>query len=568
MNRKGHVGMTLLAFAPVVYLLASDGKLLLAVLGWLGIQAVEPLPDQDFHLPFLNHRGLSHSLVAVLVVGGVFGAGGWFLGDRLFDLLYAVFSTGAGLWGWVLNQLPDLSASVLAGIVPNIPPGEIVATIQQQAGSSAGRRGFAVFGFFVGAYGVLAHLLGDVITEQGIKPFLPISRWQLSLSSLRAESPVANSALFGLGVLAIVAVLVATVPGAVFGAGIPADLSPVGVAGAQDSGANNSSGQNTTSTAQTVEIRNQTNSGDTVTVRRATLSQPGFVAIHTSSYADGLVGPNESIIAVSQRLAAGTHHNVTVDVSNAPPGNAPGLNRSQLNQTTTLGATVYGDTNDNVRLDSVRSLGENDTLVTTNGSVVRDSARVRVPSPPRQTASVAVENQTLDSGTLTVEQARLPDGGFLVVRNESYRQTGDSLTSVAATSKYLEPGNHTNVTLDVRPGALRRVQVVTVQPARDTNNNQQYDFVRSGGFQDVAYETLNRSDTIKDTARVRAPGSGQTVQPASSTLEQPATTVSPQTTASGDVEGSNSFLGLSSLQLLAGGLVVLVVLPTLIGKLR
>lgn len=687
MNRKGHVGMTLLAFAPVAYLLVGDGKLLLAVLGWLGIQAVEPLPDQDFHLPFLNHRGLSHSLVAILVIGGVLGAGGWLLGDRVFEWLYALFAAGEGLWGWVLDQLPDLSASVLAGIIPNIPPGEIVATIQQQAGSSVSRRGFAMSGFFIGAYGVFAHLLGDVITKRGIKPFLPVSGWSLSLSSLRAESPIANSSLFFLGVLAIAVVLVATVPGAVLGAGIPADLSPVGVAGAQDSGANNGSvqinasqtdrtqvvlesvtlpqngyivaqagnvsgnqsdttvghtryvrngtfenvaldlnetvdtsklsvtlyndstgdetlnitgngttdtpyrtangtpvrdsvqlgangsenttqSQNATSTNATVSFSNQTTNGSTVTVQSVTLSEPGFVTLHTSSYADDFVGPNESMIAVSQRLSAGTHQNVTIDVSNAPPGNAPGLNRSQVNETGTLAVAVYGDANANGRLDSVRSFGENDTIVTNNTSVIHDSASVRVPSPPRQTASLALENQTLQQQpqqrTLVVERARMPDGGFLVALNASYQQSGDPLTSIVGVSDYLSPGNHTNVTLDVRPGTLTRTQVVTVQPARDTNSNQQYDYVTSDGFQDVAYErrTGGQAEVITASAQVRVPGSdrgGQTRTP--TTGRGPTST----TAAQGDVQGSGAPFGLSWLQFGLGALVVLV-LPTFVRK--
>jgi membrane-bound metal-dependent hydrolase YbcI (DUF457 family) len=566
MNRKGHVGMTLLAFAPVAYLLVGDGKLLLAVLGWLGIQAVEPLPDQDFHVPFLNHRGLSHSLVAILVVGGIFGAAGLVLGDRVFEWLYALFVAGEGLWGWVLDQLPDLSASVLAGIIPNIPPGEIVAAIQQQAGSSVGRRGFAMFGFFIGAYGVFAHLLGDVITKRGIKPFLPVSGWSLSLSSLRAENPIANSSLFFLGVLAIAVVLVATVPGAVLGAGIPADLSPIGAAAGQS--ANQT--PNASSANATVSFSNQTTNGQTVTINSVTLSEPGFVTLHTSSYADDLVGPNESMIAVSQRLAAGTHRNVTIDVSHAPPGNAPGLNRSQVNETQTLAAAVYGDSNDNVRLDSVRSLGENDTIVTNNGSVVRDSARVRVPSPPRQTASVALENQTLQQQTqqktLVVERARLPDGGFLVALNASYRQSGDPLTSVVGVSDYLSPGNHTNVTLDVRPGALTQTQVVTVQPARDTNSNQQYDYVTSNGFQDVAYErrTGGQSEVITASAQVRVPGSGRGAQ-----TRPPTTGVGPTSTtaAQGDVQGSGAPFGLSWLQFGLGGLVVLI-LPTFVRRFR
>jgi hypothetical protein len=374
------------------------------------------------------------------------------------------------------------------------------------------------------------------------------------VSSLRANSTLGNTGLFAGGVVAIAVVLSLTVGGA--GIAMPADLSPVGAVDAQETpGAQNGSGQNTTTPA--VEIRNQTSSGSTITVQRATLSQPGFVAIHTSSYADGLVGPNESIIAVSQRLAAGTHHNVTIDVSHAPPGNAPGLNRSQLNETTTLAATVYGDTNGNVQLDSVRSLGGNDTLVIQNGSVVRDSARVRVPSPPRRIASVAFRNQTLQNDTLTVAQARLPRGGFLIAHNASYQRTGDALTSAVAISRYLPPGNYSNVTLSVKQGALAESQTVTIRPSLDTNNNQQYDFVTSDGFQDVAYETVNHSAVITDPAQVRVPGSGRQ-SPASA--PSPTTRV-PSTPATGsETGGFSSSIWLVGIAVLgvAGGVILVV----------
>jgi membrane-bound metal-dependent hydrolase YbcI (DUF457 family) len=571
--------MTLLAFAPLAYLLASDGKLLLAGVCWLGIQAVEPLPDRDFHLPGLSHRGVSHSLLAVFIVGVVLGGVGWLLGGFGFDLLYSLLTALVGIWDWVLGHLPELSTAFLTGLIPNLPPGEIVTTLQQQAGGNV-RWSFVLFGFVIGVYGVVAHLLGDVITTQGIRPFLPFSRWQLSLSPLRADSPTANSALFGAGMVAIALVVALTVPGLLLGGG-PAALSPVGVADAQTAtnttNATNASANTTNVTSPssnaTVTFANQTTNGSTVTVQSVTLPRPGYVALQSSAYADGLQSAGESTIAVSKRLSAGTHRNVTLTVSNAPPGNAPGLNRSQVNETTTFGVVAYADTNGNRRFDYVRSFGETDTLLANNGSTVADTARVRVPTPPQQAASVALANQTLDDGTLTVERARLPDGGFLVVHNESYRQNGDPLTSVVAASKYLEPGNYTNVQLDISPIYLTRTQVVTVRPARDTNGNQRYNFVRSDGFQDVAYETLNHSDTIENTARVRAPASRQTVQPASSdTPEQPATTgaaTSSRTTASGNVEGSNDGLfGLSPLQLIVGGLVVLVVAPYLIGKLR
>src|SRR5699024_896170 len=200
MNRQGHIGMTLLAFAPLAYYLVSDGKLLLAVVSLGAIHAIEPLPDQDFHVPGLTHRGVSHSLVAVLVVGGILSGAGWFLGEHLFDMVHHLITAGGDLWAALLGVLPSFSAAVLRGLVPSIPLHEVVTTLHQQAGENL-RWSLGTFGFGVGAYGIVTHLLGDVITVRGIKPFLPLSHWRLSLSSLRADSPVANSALLGLGEL-------------------------------------------------------------------------------------------------------------------------------------------------------------------------------------------------------------------------------------------------------------------------------------------------------------------------------------------------------------------------------
>jgi membrane-bound metal-dependent hydrolase YbcI (DUF457 family) len=416
MYRLGHTGIALFVLAPLCYVLFEAHKPLLAIVIVLGVVGIEPLPDADFKLSFLRHRGVSHSLLAAVSVGGILAIGGWVLAEQvstalpsLLTAISEVTRTGATT---LQSFAPSGTSTRIAGLLTVVADALIRTGNQLQA---LDHQTVAGVGFTIGAGGILIHLLGDMITVSGIQPLLPLSKWRVSLSSLRANSTLANIGLFAIGALAVAVVLVTTVMGFGIG-GAPAAVSPVGAVDAQETpGAQNGSGQNTTTPA--VKIRNQTNSGGTVTVQRATLSQPGFVAIHTSSYADGLVGPNESIIAVSQRLAAGTHRNVTIDVSNAPPGNAPGLNRSQLNETTTLAATVYADTNDNVRLDSVRSLGENDTLVTANGSVVRDSARVRVPSPPRRTASVVFRNQTLQNDTLTVAKARLPRGGFLIAHN-------------------------------------------------------------------------------------------------------------------------------------------------------
>ena len=551
MYRLGHTGIALLVLAPLSYMLFEAHKPLLAIVITFGVIGVEPLPDADFKLPFLRHRGVSHSLLAAVSVGGILAVGGWVLAGQAsaaHPSLFTAVSEAARTGATTLQSFAPSGASTrIAGLLTTVA--DSLARIGSQL-QAPNQQAVASVGFTIGAGGILIHLLGDVITDAGIQPLLPLSKWRVSLSSLRANSTLANTGLFAIGALATAVVLATSVAGVGIG-GVPAAVSPVGAVNAQETpDAQNGSGQNTITPA--VEIRNQTTSGATVTVQRATLSQSGFVVIHTSSYVDGLVGSNESIIAVSQRLAAGTHHNVTIDVSNAPPGNAPGLNRSQLNETATLVATVYGDTNDNVRLDSVQSFGENDTLVTTNGSVVRDTARVRVPSPPRRTASVTFHNQTLQNETLTVAKARLPRGGFLIAHNESYQRTGDPLTSAVAISRYLPPGNHSNITLSVKQGALDESQTVTIRPSLDTNDNQQYDFIRSDGFQDVAYETLDRSEVVTDPARVRVPGSEEQI---------PASARSPSTPAAGsDTGGLGSSIWLVGIAILggAGGVILAV----------
>ena len=516
MHRRGHVGMALLAYAPVGFVLLRERQLGLALLGLIGVLLVEPLPDSDFWLPGLSHRGTSHSLLAALVVGGVIGALSWVIGDRVAVLLANALAgldtttvgIFAGLFQWTAEQLRALDGQVLATV-----------------------------GFAVGAFGVFVHLLADALTIAGIRPLLPLSRWRLSLTSLRADSPVANNALLGLGVLVLAGVFLATAPGISL-LGAPATLSPVDVA----------AGQSQNATEPAVEFANQSSNGSTVSVESVTLSEPGYVAIHTSGYVNGGASATSSIIAVSERLSAGEHTNVTVEISNAPPGNYPGLNRSQLNSTQTLGAVAYRDTNSNQQFDFVRSFGEMDSAVVANESAVSDTARVSVPTSKKPTASVTFGNQTLQNGTLVVEKARLPDGGFLVIQNESYQRTGDALTSSVGLSGYLPPGNHTNVSIGLLPGALNHTQTVTVRVSRDTNSNQRYDYIRSDGFQDVAYTAPNRSEIVTDPAMVRVPDSERLTQTqtpdstpaktAAPTESTPENTTTP-TASQGEAEGSS-----------------------------
>ncbi|WP_079977578.1 DUF7282 domain-containing protein [Halococcus sediminicola] len=569
MNRQGHTGMALLAFAPLAYLLASDGKLLLAGVCWLGIQAVEPLPDRDFKIPGLNHRGVSHSLLAVLVVGVVLGGIGWLLGRSGFDLLYSLLTALVGIWDWVLGYLPELSKAFLTGLIPNLLPGEIVSTLQQQAGGSVSRWSFALFGFTIGAYGMVAHLLGDVITTRGVRPFLPFSRWRLSLSPLRADSQAANSALFGAGMVAIALVVALTVPGLILGGG-PATLSPVGTAGAQGTIPQPTETTDTNaSTNATVSLANQTINGSTVTVESVTLPEAGFIALDSTGPGEESV-LEDSTIAVSRRLDAGTHWNVSLDVNRSPPGGV--VNQTTLNQSGTYGAALYRDSNNNSRFEFITSGRASDRpFVTQSGSTARlvsDSASITIRGSredPNATpaASIRFPDQRIDGVDVTVQSVTVPQGGFVVVHNQSYLRGGDPTETSVGYSQYLSAGTHRNVSITLLESVRRDQQLVAI-PARDTDGNQSYDYIRTDSFQDVGY--TDGGKVVTDTARATITGSISTAEATSSVAvsDTPTATGTEQpeanTTDSGGRVGA--WIGSHPLEMVVIVLAMLVVVPS------
>lgn len=151
MYRTGHLGVSLLVFAPIGYLFVAAGEPLAAlvtggVMLWLAM-----LPDVDHRVPGIPHRGPTHSLLFAVLVGCAFAAVGTLLGDGVS----------------VMNQ------ARLSG-----------------------------FGFFVGFVAVGAHLLGDVLTPAGVNLFWPWGR-EFSLYLTSADNTIANYGLFLLGVFAV-----------------------------------------------------------------------------------------------------------------------------------------------------------------------------------------------------------------------------------------------------------------------------------------------------------------------------------------------------------------------------
>lgn len=148
MHREGHVGAALLAYAPLGAAVALLGVTDLAVVGGAACVALTMVPDYDVRVPLVRHRGVTHTPVFAVTVGGVVGVVGGALGG---------------------------------------PAGPSVALV------------LGSFGFAVGTLSILAHVAADALTPAGVEPLWPVSGRRYSLDLVRARDPLANYALLLVG---------------------------------------------------------------------------------------------------------------------------------------------------------------------------------------------------------------------------------------------------------------------------------------------------------------------------------------------------------------------------------
>jgi len=149
MHREGHVGAALAFYAPVGFLAYVGGFPSVAVFGAIGAIALAMLPDQDLRIPFVSHRGITHTVWFALAVAGVLGGGGFLLARE------TVMARAAGV------------------------------------GAFAGVVGFVT---------VASHVAADALTPMGVTPFTPLNRQEYTLTVATASNPIANYLLLFLGV--------------------------------------------------------------------------------------------------------------------------------------------------------------------------------------------------------------------------------------------------------------------------------------------------------------------------------------------------------------------------------
>ena len=238
----------------------------------------------------------------------------------------------------------------------------------------------------------------------------------------------------------------------------------------------------------TVTFNNQSFSGQatSVNVASASLSDGGFVTIHDNTVGSDPLG---SVRGTSEFLAPGTSENVTVELDEP-------IARSESGDT--FFAMPHLDTDGDETYDFVTSEGADDGPCTdAEGNIVLVGATITVERAP----SVTFNDQQTEGEVVEVQNAQLPDGGFVTIHDDTVAD--DPLGSVRGTSEYFDPGRTSSIEITLDDPIEEGGQFFAM-PHRDTNGNEVYDFVSSEGAEDAPYFNAN-NEIVLDGAQISVP---------------------------------------------------------------
>jgi len=148
MHREGHLGAALLCFAPVAFLAAAVAGPTALLLGGGVAAGLSMVPDVDLRLPFVSHRGPTHTV--------------WFA-----TLVAAAGALTGALLGVESGLLPALGLALLLGSAAFIS--------------------------------IASHIAADALTPMGVRPFSPWDETHYTWDVTRAANPVSNYLLLTVG---------------------------------------------------------------------------------------------------------------------------------------------------------------------------------------------------------------------------------------------------------------------------------------------------------------------------------------------------------------------------------
>jgi inner membrane protein len=188
MYSKGHIGINALLFAPIALILKGIFSFEMAVIGALFCVGAASFPDIDrlfagmtnktqfWTIVPISHRGITHTIWFALLTGGVGLAASFFV----------LSSSEFGL------------SELLSGFIPNYNYFVLSACI----GGSL-------------VLSVVGHIIGDVITPSGVRPFKPIKNREYMIGFVHADGKIfgkesleyGNKIFFAIGLAVLLIVL-------------------------------------------------------------------------------------------------------------------------------------------------------------------------------------------------------------------------------------------------------------------------------------------------------------------------------------------------------------------------
>lgn len=166
MYKSGHMGTSLLLYSPVLFAFLHLNEFFLAGLGLVIVTSFASVPDLDFQVPKVKHRGYSHSLIGALVIAIPIGILGYIGHTYLYQIMMN------------FDIQTQYSPLFIGG-----------------------------FSFVMGYYAVLTHYAGDIVTPSGIPILAPYSKTYYSLGLFYAKNRIANGLALFLGMISTLLVL-------------------------------------------------------------------------------------------------------------------------------------------------------------------------------------------------------------------------------------------------------------------------------------------------------------------------------------------------------------------------
>jgi PGF-CTERM protein len=223
-----------------------------------------------------------------------------------------------------------------------------------------------------------------------------------------------------------------------------------------------------------VSISNQISGGTTVVVDEVYVVDGGFVTVHDATVTKGGAETFSSVLGTSTYLESGVQENVTVTLD------------QPITNGSTLVAMLHRGTDGDRSYDFVSSNGQDDGPYVFTDEIVADTASVT------GTATVDMTAQSSNGESVVVDRTELSQGGFVVV-HDSTLLDGATFDSVRGVSGYLSVGLHENVVVTLDDTYTENGTAIPM-PHRDTDGDQTYDFVTSGGADDGPH-TNTREDS-------------------------------------------------------------------------